>query len=143
MLGRIGLFYLCVLCIPLLCTSCETGENHGSYQSGPHNKPDEVVRAYVDAILTDDCKRAESLVVPDRRDTGRQRVLQECANAEAPFLVSAIIEDILIEEWDGVTIVTLFGDFYTDLGPQIHRQAYNGEIVFSTEEVDGKWYVKP
>lgn len=84
-----------------------------------------------------------SLVVPDRRDIGRHRVLQECANAEAPFLVSASIEDILIEEWDGVTIVTLFGDFYTDLGPQIHRQAYNGEIVFSTEEVDGKWYVKP
>ena len=143
MLGRIGLFKLCVLCIPLLCTSCKTGGNHGSHQSGPHSKPDEVVRAYVNAILTDDCDRAESLVVPDRRDTGRHRVLQECANAETPFLVSASIEDILIEEWDGVTIVTLFGDFYTDLGPQINRQAYNGEIVFSTEEVDGKWYVKP
>jgi len=80
-------------------------------------------------------------VVPDRRDTGRRRILQDCANEEATFLVSASIEDILIEEWDGVTTVTLFGDFYTDLGPQIRRQAYHGEIVFSTEELDGKWYV--
>ena len=143
MQGRIVRFYLYALCIPLLCASCEVGENHGNLQGGPYSKPDEVVRAYVDAILANDCERAESLVVPDRRDTGRHRILQECANEEAPFLVSASIEDILIEEWDGVTTVTLSGDFYTDLGPQIRRKAYHGEIVFSAEELDGKWYVKP
>ncbi len=112
-------------------------------QGGPYSKMDEVVRAYVDAILANDCERAESLVVPDRRDTGRHRILQECANEEAPFLVSASVEDIMIEEWDGFTSVTLFGDFYTDLGAKVRRHAYNGEIVFSTEEVDGKWYVRP
>ena len=143
MQGRIAFFYLYAVCIPLLCTCCVTGGNHGSLQSVPYSKPDEVVRAFVDAILADDCERAESFVVPDRRDSGRRRILQECANEEAPFLVSASIEDIMIEEWDGFTSVTLYGDFYTDLGPKVRRHAYNGEIVFSTEEVDGKWYVRP
>lgn len=143
MQGRSFLIAFFVFFALLFCTSCENKENHGSRLSVPYSSADEVVRAYVDAILADDCVIAEALVVPDRRETGRHRILQECANTEAPFLLSANIEDILIEEWEGVTIVTLFGDFYTDLGPQIQRQAYNGEIVFSTEEVDGKWYVKP
>lgn len=102
-----------------------------------------MVRAYIDAILADDCETAESLVSPNRRESGHQRILQECANESAPFLISANIEDILIEKWDGVTTVTLFGDFYTDLGPQSRRRAYNDQIIFSTEEVDGMWFVKP
>ena len=115
----------------------------GNLFGGPHSKPEEVVRAYVDAIVADDCKTAEALVSPKRRDRGHQRIYQECANESAPYLISADIQDILIEKWDGVTTVTLFGDFYTNLGPRSRHPAYNDQIMFSTEEVNGRWYVKP
>jgi hypothetical protein len=143
MKGRSILITFFVFCILLFCTNCKTKANNGNVLIDPYNTPDEVVRAYIDAILADECVLAESLVVPDRREASRHRILQECENLEAPFLLSANIEDVLIEEWNGVTIVTLFGDFYSDLGPQVQRRAYNSEIVFSTEEVNGKWYVKP
>ena len=122
-------------CIPL--------NIEGSINRGSHSKPEEVVRAYVDAIVADDCKTAEALVSPERRDRGHQRIFQECANESSPYLISADIQDILIEKWDDVTTVTLFGDFYTDLGPRSRHPAYNDQIMFSTEEVNGKWYVKP
>lgn len=132
-----------VLCLVLLWTRCAPLYSQGYIIGGPHSKPEEVVRAYVEAILADDCETAEALVSPGRRDPSRQRIFQECANASAPFLISANIEDLLIEKWDGVTTVTLFGDFYTDLGPQSRHPAYNDQIMYSTEEVDGKWFVKP
>ena len=67
MQGRSILFTFFVLCILLFCTNCKTEETNGNFLSDPYNTPDEVVRAYVDAILADDCEKAELLVVPDRR----------------------------------------------------------------------------
>jgi hypothetical protein len=131
------------MCFSLLWTGCVAQESQEFSRVGPHSEPEEVVRAYIEAILADDCQTAESLVAPSRRESVRHRILQECANDMAPFLISADIEDIMIEQWDSVTIVTLFGDFYTDLGQQSRRRAYNDQVVYSAEEVDGKWFVKP
>jgi hypothetical protein len=136
-----GVFY--VLCWAILWTGCMLLDFEGNLNRAPHNEPEEVVRAYVEAIIADDCKTAEALVSPERRDPGHHRIFQECANESAPFLISANIKDMLIEKWDGVTTVTLFGDFYTDLGPRSRHPAYNDQIMFSAEEVDGIWYVKP
>jgi hypothetical protein len=130
-------------CVLLLLCGCTALGSQRSFHVRSHSKPEEVVRAYIEAILADDCVAATSLVAPERRETGNHRILQECANKEAPFLVSAEIKDVMIEEWDGVTIVTLFGDFYTDLGPQSRYRVYNDQIVYSTEEIDGQWFVKP
>ena len=143
-MSRIGTFvFIYVLCLTLLWTGCVSTGSLEYYQGGAHSKPEEVVRAYIEAIIADDCETAESLVAPARREPGHHRILQECTNAASPFLVSANIDDILIEKWDGVTTVTLIGDFYTDLGPQSRRRAYNDQIVYSAEEVEGKWFVKP
>ena len=70
-------------------------------------------------------------------------IVNEIENIRSLTGMPSNIKDMLIEKWDGVTTVTLFGDFYTDLGPRSRHPAYNDQIMFSAEEVDGIWYVKP
>jgi len=101
------------------------------------------VRAYVEAILADDCRLAELLVSPERRERARNKIEQECTNEEAPYLVSADIEDIMIKECSGITTVTLIADFYTSLGPKITHPAYNDQLMYATEPINGTGYVKP
>ena len=101
--------------------------------------PEAVVRAYVDAILADDCEKAESLIAPDRRIEKSRRIQEECTNDFA-YLVSASIDAVVVRDFDvNNKIVTLLGEFdYYINGKE--DQEY--DRIYHVENVEGKWYIK-
>ena len=104
--------------------------------------PEAVVRAYVDAILADDCEKAESLIAPDRRIEKSRRIQQECTNDFA-YLVSASIDDVLVRDIDtNYKKVTLLGEFIRYVGSAGGQRNYD-KIDYTIENLEGKWYVIP
>lgn len=100
---------------------------------GPHSGPENVVRAWVEAVAAGDCQKAASYYAPDRRDD----IEYECGpNAIYP-IVRVRIDEIVTRPPSfspNVSRVTITGE--------IERRGLgtNDSWTFSAERIDGKWY---
>jgi len=107
---------------------------------GAQSSAESVARAYVDAIVAQDCARAESYLDPQVR--GKMSV--DCGPDAHEVLVSARIDDALSREIDlGMTGVTLVGEFVWETRMIGHTETRTDDVYSQiiAKRLDGSWYL--
>jgi len=114
----------------------------GGLLGGPHSSPESVARAYVEAIASGDCQKAESYISPDLRDTFSIQCY--CGADPLARTTSARIDEVVVRQQAWVTIVTLLGEFVRMVRMEWQttpNEQILTELYVHVEELSGKWYV--
>jgi hypothetical protein len=108
------------------------------------DSPENVARAYLDAVVSGDCDTAVSLVAPDERARQETTVESQCQ----VWTITAEVNDVFVRESRGfltgepVWYVSFFGRFEYD-----YHNGWPVKIVdewgISVEEAGGEYYARP
>ena len=101
--------------------------------SGPHSSPENVVKAWVEAVAAGDCEKAASYYAPD----SRHEIESECGPSAIYPIVRVRIDEVVVRpsSFDpNIARVTIVGEIE-------HRgMGTNDSWEFSAEKIDGDWY---
>ena len=100
---------------------------------GPQSSPENVARAFVEAVVDGDCDAADTYTSPDLRPS------DYCLHREITY---ARIDEVIVRETShSRAIATLLGSFTLETGGLFGGTYTRDRLSFRLEILDGKWYV--
>ena len=102
---------------------------------GTQGSPENVARAWMDAIVSGDCATAQELIVPGTRDFV---ALNRCSSTNPAHPKSARIDSVVIRDFSNHSTVELVGEFPADMSSPNNWDHWKVIV----EKIDGKWFVR-
>lgn len=110
------------------------------------SNPESVARAYLNALLANDCNKAGTYVAPDIRTSSTNDYTRFCGTDAYNEIVSMRIDETVIRDWNplfgsGGKKVTFIGEITISYPHSDSERQYETWSVYLEQLNDG-WYVK-